>query len=128
VGLSDQIWEWQFMQVVVGGIPATAVDSAVVWQYRQSSPIPPTWWAWEKGTGCSRATPAWVTYEERLTSTVNHAAPAARKRAPKMLSRESVLVLWWKIWLMRGSARPIDSPMKRGWTGRVCQRREQGQG
>jgi hypothetical protein len=30
--LFDQIWEWQFMQVFVGGIPAKADSSTDVWQ------------------------------------------------------------------------------------------------
>src|SRR4029077_10091622 len=86
VGLWFQIWEWQFMQVLVGGMPAVADVSTVVWQYRQSTPMPPTWCWWLNGTGCSRATPAWVTYGERLSSTVTHKAPATRNSAPKMLS------------------------------------------
>ncbi len=32
VGLWFQIWEWQFMQVLVGGMPATADLSTEVWQ------------------------------------------------------------------------------------------------
>ena len=58
MGAPVQICEWQFMQVLVGGIPALADTSAVVWQYRQSIPIPPTWCWWLKGTGCPRTTPA----------------------------------------------------------------------
>ena len=32
VGLLLQIWEWQFMQVLVGGMPAVADTSTEVWQ------------------------------------------------------------------------------------------------
>jgi hypothetical protein len=32
VGLSDQICEWQFMQVLVGGMPAVAEVSTLAWQ------------------------------------------------------------------------------------------------
>ena len=32
VGESAQICAWQFMQVLVGGIPAKALSSTVVWQ------------------------------------------------------------------------------------------------
>ena len=54
VGLVLQICEWQFMQVLVGGMLAKLEVSTVVWQYRQSMPRPPTWCAWLNGTGCSR--------------------------------------------------------------------------
>src|SRR5262245_8532539 len=42
IGLSFQIVLWQFMQVAVGGMPAKAVVSTEVWQYRQSRPSPET--------------------------------------------------------------------------------------
>ena len=35
---ADQICEWQFMQVLVGGMPANDDVSTDVWQYRQSIP------------------------------------------------------------------------------------------
>src|SRR5689334_14393854 len=74
VGLVLQICEWQFMQVLVGGILANPLVSTDVWQYRQSKPIPPTWWAWLKGTGCSRDCIARVVKSERLE--VSSAQPA----------------------------------------------------
>ena len=37
-----QICEWQFMQVLVGGMPAKLDTSTEVWQYRQSMPSPVT--------------------------------------------------------------------------------------
>ena len=43
MGALVQICEWQFMHVFVGGIPAKEEFSTEVWQYRQSSPTPPTW-------------------------------------------------------------------------------------
>src|SRR5882724_8981242 len=85
------------MQVLVGGSPAVAEVSTVVWQYRQSTPIPPTWCWWLNGTGCSRATPACVTYPERLISAIAKSDPTTRKRAPKMLTFERVLVLRWNV-------------------------------
>ena len=36
MGLSDHIWLWQVMHVSVGGMPAKALVSTDVWQYRQS--------------------------------------------------------------------------------------------
>ncbi len=42
MGLPSQIWEWQVMQVCVGGSPAKAEVSTELWQYRQSIPRPPT--------------------------------------------------------------------------------------
>src|SRR6187431_3271200 len=53
MGALVQICEWQFMHVLVGGMPAKADFSTDVWQYRQSMPSPPTWWAWLNWTGCS---------------------------------------------------------------------------
>ena len=55
-----QISAWQFMQVFVGGTLAKAAFSTDVWQYRQSSPMAPTWCWWENWTGWTRATPCWV--------------------------------------------------------------------
>ena len=56
IGLSDQICEWQVMQVCVGGMPANATVSTDVWQYRQSIPRPLTWCSCVNGTGWSRIT------------------------------------------------------------------------
>ena len=56
IGLSAQICEWQVIQVLVGGRPAKAVSSTVVWQGRQSMPRPRTWCSWLNGTGWSRGT------------------------------------------------------------------------
>ena len=41
-GLSAQICAWHCMQVSVAGMPAKALSSTDVWQYRQSMPIPAT--------------------------------------------------------------------------------------
>ena len=43
IGLSVQIWEWQLIQVSIGGISANAAVSTLAWQYRQSMPKPFTW-------------------------------------------------------------------------------------
>jgi len=81
------------MQVFVGGMPAGALSSTAVWQYRQSSPMPPTWCLWLKGTGCVRATKASVTYAERLISCTTQPSAATKNTNPKMLTFEIVFVL-----------------------------------
>src|ERR1043166_3736665 len=47
--------------------------------------------------GCSRATRAPVTHGERFTSAKRPSRPAMKKTAPKMLTREIVFALRWKI-------------------------------
>src|SRR6476620_10413098 len=65
-GLVEKICEWQFMHVLVGGIPANDESSTDVWQYRQSMPLPATCRSWLNWIGCSLATWAVVTHDERL--------------------------------------------------------------
>src|SRR5437868_11037793 len=98
MGALVQICEWQFMQVLVGGMPAKPDTSTEVWQYRQSIPSPPTWCAWLKGTGCGRATPAKVVYGERSSCSAVHRPTATTTSEPKIVKREIVLVLRWNIW------------------------------
>jgi hypothetical protein len=81
------------MQVSVGGMPANEVFSTVVWQYRQSIPSPATWCSWLKGTGCSRTTDCPVTYGDLKISATTNSPPVRRKRMPKMVTLERVLVL-----------------------------------
>src|SRR5712691_1879890 len=61
-------------------------------------PSSPAWCLWLNCTGWARATRSWVTYAERLTSASPYRPPTTANSAPKMLNRESVLVLRWKIW------------------------------
>ena len=51
IGADAQSCEWQFIQVLVGGMPAKADVSTEVWQYRQSMPSSPTWCRCENCTG-----------------------------------------------------------------------------
>src|SRR5262245_8901529 len=97
MSLPAQIWLWQFMHVLVGGMPAKAESSTEVWQKRQSMPSSATWCWWLNGTGCWRARPTLVAYEERTNIDTAQPAPASRKTAPKMLTLDSVLKLRWKI-------------------------------
>src|SRR3954468_12448897 len=64
-GLVEKIWEWQFMHVFVGGMPANDEVSTLEWQYRQSIPLPATWRSWLNWIGCSRAACACVTHDDR---------------------------------------------------------------
>ena len=101
IGLSGQICEWQDMQVYVGGIPADDEVSTDVWQYRQSIPSPRTWCSWLNGTGCSSTTPCWVWYGDFMIMYVTTRRPTAANAPPKIVNRESVLVLGWKIYRPR---------------------------
>src|SRR4051812_26557669 len=56
---------WQFMHVLVGGMPAKADVSTDVWQYRQSIPSSPTWCLWLNGTGWSTISFCPVRYPDR---------------------------------------------------------------
>ena len=97
MGASAQSWAWQFMHVLVGGIPAKEDCSTEVWQYRQSIPASATWCLWLNGTGCCTATPTPDTYGERTNAPTAQPMPARMKTAPKMLTLARTLVLRWKI-------------------------------
>src|SRR5579859_8034001 len=88
-----QICEWQFMHVLVGGMPAKEEFSTEVWQYRQSMPKPPTWCSWLNGTGCWMGTLARVAYVEAFSSAHAQTRKATMKIPPKILKRERVFVL-----------------------------------
>src|SRR5512135_2766705 len=63
-GESLKIWEWQFMHVLVGGIPANDDVSTDVWQYRQSMPLAPACRSWLNWMGWVRGSNARVVHGE----------------------------------------------------------------
>ena len=75
------------MQVLVGGMPAEAAFSTVVWQYRQSMPSPPAWCWWLNCTGCSRTVSARVMYGERLSRSSVRPSVASKTTSATMLPR-----------------------------------------
>ena len=62
-----QICEWHVMQVSVGGSPAYAEVSTLVWQYRQSTPSSFTWCLWLNGIGWAGAIRTQVVQGPRST-------------------------------------------------------------
>src|SRR5262245_22862892 len=56
------------MQVSVAGMPANALVSTVVWQYRQSMPLPCTCRWWLKGMGCCLNWFTWETVGPQYTA------------------------------------------------------------
>src|SRR5690348_1098799 len=60
-------------------------------------PLPATWRSWLNWIGCSRGTRASVTHGERFTSSKMPRSAATKNTAPKILTREIVLALRWKI-------------------------------
>src|ERR1043166_8823415 len=60
-------------------------------------PRPATWCWWLKGTGCSRKTPWSVATGERTMPPITQRMKPTMKTAPKIVTRESVLALQWKI-------------------------------
>src|SRR6185503_14054865 len=70
------------MQVFVGGIPANDDFSTDVWQYRQSIPIPPAWWAWLNWIGCSTNSFCFVAHEDRIRVKISHPRNKTRLRTP----------------------------------------------
>src|SRR5947209_6628230 len=60
-------------------------------------PRPLTWCSWLNGIGWARVMPMLVTYEERATTESPHPRPARMNTAPKIVTREIVLKLRWKI-------------------------------
>src|SRR5687767_5464951 len=106
IGAVDQICEWQFMQVLVGGIPANEDFSTDVWQYRQSIPMPPTWWAWLNWIGCSTNSSCLVAQDDLMRVNTSHPRNRTRLRTPNREDRASAFALRGKIWLIAGCARP----------------------
>ena len=93
------------MHVSVGGIPANDDVSTDVWQYRQSIPRPRTWCSWLNGTGCV-ADHADLRLVGRANDQVRQDHQAEeRTPPPKMLTRDRVLALGWKICTITHSAR-----------------------
>src|SRR5689334_15906783 len=110
IGASFQTTEWQPMQVLTGGMPATADSSAAVWQKRQSMPNPPTWCLWLNGTSCSTATSTLLIQGQRLT-VVNAKAAVPASNAPATIEAlERVLVLGEKIWAIGSGGVPSAAP------------------
>src|ERR1043165_1155765 len=60
-------------------------------------PRPATWGWWRKGTGCSRNTPWSVATGERTMPPTTQSRKPMTKTAPKIVTRESVFALRWKI-------------------------------
>ena len=93
-GLLAHICEWQFMQVLVGGMPANDEVSTDVWQYRQSMPSSPT-------PRCRVAELRRLfdelvgarTYDERPRITMSPIRPPPRRSPPAILTFARTLAL-----------------------------------
>jgi hypothetical protein len=100
IGAFAQIWLWQFMHVLVGGMPANELFSTDVWQYRQSIPMPPTWWAWLNWMGCSTNSFCLVAQDDRISVRMTQPPTRTRLTTPNKLDRASAFALRGKIWLI----------------------------
>src|SRR6187397_1565347 len=90
------------MQVLVGGMPANVDFSTDVWQYRQSMPMPPTWWAWLNCRGCSTNSFCLVAQDDLIRVKMSQPTKATKLRTPNREERASALALRGKIWLIAG--------------------------
>src|SRR5438045_2824472 len=72
-------------------------------------PSPATWCWWLKGTGCSRSMPGSVPVAERTMPPSTHSTNATRNTAPKIVTRERVLALRWKICAIAAEADHIKN-------------------
>src|SRR6185503_2596607 len=107
------------MQVFVGGIPANDDFSTDVWQYRQSIPIPPAWWAWLNWIGCSTNSFCFVAHEDRIRVKISHPRNKTRLRTPNREERASAFALRGKIWLITGRFGALSLCRERSFRKRI---------
>jgi hypothetical protein len=97
MGAFVQSCEWQFMHVLVGGIPANDEFSTDVWQYRQSMPSPPTWCMWLNWMGCSTNSFCFVAQDDRMATKTSKVTSPINPMSPPNDMRERALALRGKI-------------------------------
>src|SRR4051812_25562261 len=85
------------MHVCVGGSPAIAPASTVLWHIRQLIPSPATWCSWLNGTGCGSTKSVRRTQSVRGQTHHQNTANSTIPPAPSIAARRNVSAVGVKI-------------------------------